>query len=314
MPKSKTLKLINPTELPSSVWLLLLLFYQAPKCLCVCVLWWRALQKRGSVLSQLFLFVKTEYSNWNRHFKIHHLWIMLISAVESFTATVTSQSEHAIDQKFICMSLFLTSIIFYIYMDRVKQSEGCSTPSPLIFEKTWICNYFPSILPHHYLRDLPLSLSFCFFVLLVHQELRFDIHVAAWLRCRRDSCKVLGHLLLLLCFLFTSCTFSSSSFPLLPLPWFILSLLLWGCITELVPASQHVFLYDSHNNHHFLTTKLAMTWHQVSLNLVQGEKRKTVLFFYFHTLKCYILLHIQAHSCSLVSFCQCNSKPLYLSD
>lgn len=44
-------------------------------------------------------------------------------------------------------------------MDPVKQSEGCSSLSLLIFgegekKKRCICNYFPSSLPHHYRRDL----------------------------------------------------------------------------------------------------------------------------------------------------------------
>lgn len=46
----------------------------------------------------------------------------------------------------------------------------------LDLQKRCICNYFPLFLPHHYCTDLPLSLIF---ILVVHQELCFDIHVTA---------------------------------------------------------------------------------------------------------------------------------------
>lgn len=116
-----------------------------------------------------------------------------------------------------------------------------------LWKKRCLCNYFPSPQPHHYLKDLPPSPSGL--VLVVYQELCFDIHVAAWLGCRIDICEVLGRLLLL-CFLFTPCTFSSLSplprqvHPLSFFPFEVIQLTL--CLHR-----KNKFLCDSHNNPRF---------------------------------------------------------------
>lgn len=117
------------------------------------------------------------------------------------------------------------------YIGLVKQPEGCSSlPLSLDLQKRCICNYFPLFLPHHYCTDLPLSLIF---ILVVHQELCFDIHATPWLRCKRDSCEVLGHLLLLMClFHLMHCfhPFLSLSPPILGCCiWHFFSLCSWVC-------------------------------------------------------------------------------------
>lgn len=102
----------------------------------------------------------------------------------------------------------------------------------LDLQKRCICNYFPFFLPHHYCTDLPLSLIF---ILVVHQDLCFDIHVTAWLRCKRDSCEVLGHLLLLMCVFFTSCTAFILSHPILGCCiWHFFGVCSWVCTSNTI--------------------------------------------------------------------------------
>lgn len=118
----------------------------------------------------------------------------------------------------------------------------------LDLQKWCICNYFPLFLPHHYCTDLPLSLIF---ILVVHQELCFDIHVTAWLRCKRDSCEVLGHLLLLMCVFFTLCTAFILSSPLPSLVVVYDTSLV--CVAGFAQASRYgcYTLCGSHNNPQF---------------------------------------------------------------
>lgn len=84
----------------------------------------------------------------------------------------------------------------------VKQSQGCLFPSPWSFENRCICISSPP-LPHRYLRDPH------HFILVVHQDHHFDVHLAACLRCKSGSCEVQGRLLSSE-LLFTQ-TFASSS-------------------------------------------------------------------------------------------------------
>ena len=161
-------------------------------------------------------------------------------------------------------------------MDLVKQSEA-HLLLLWALKKDASAIIFLSLLPS--LPQRPLS----GFVLVVHQERCFDIHVAAWLRCEGDSCKVLGHLLLFLCFLFTSYTFSSLS-PLISCLGSSFQRLLWGCITEFVPASQnpfyviHIIIFSfNHRTHHDILSG--------QIELGEGRKgerengRKTIFFF-----------------------------------
>lgn len=191
--------------------------------------------------------------------KRHHKLYM--KYIKSLSVGACSQAAHK--------NWSVTFSIVHIYMDLLKQSEGFSFPSPLSFEKRYICNYFPSPLPHHYLWDLRLSLSR--FVLVVHQELCFDIHVTAWLRCKRDSCKVLGHLLLLLCFLFTYCTFSFPPLSSLP-PWYILSAAVltwfnWVCVCNIL------LMWFTEQTMYF-TTEHIMTHSQVTLSLMKKGRKE----------------------------------------
>lgn len=152
------------------------------------------------------------------------------------------QSEHVIDQKFVCTCCVITiaSSFTSMWITWGSSQKVARLPLPWSLKKRMNLQIFPfspaSSLPQRS-PSIFISLPLSVFALLVHQVLCFDIHVAAWLRCKRDSCEVLGHLLLLL-------------FPFF-LSWFFLSLLLrlYKC---LCPQDMFFFCkFESHNNQQF---------------------------------------------------------------
>ncbi len=162
-------------------------------------------------------------------------------------------------------------------------------------------------------RRPSVSLSFC---LGCPARASLWYSCAAWLRCKRDCCKALGHFHLLLCFLFTSCTFlSASSALVIPLYCFF-----WA------EFWLHLNIYVIHKITIIcLTAKYIMTCSQVSLSRFKyGRKvgrrlRQCFSFSLTHFLHsevlystAYFILN-HTYACSVVSFSRGNSKARHLS-
>lgn len=156
---------------------------------------------------------------------------------------LTAQTEHAIHQEFIFVFSVASSFTFTWIGWSVQKAAHLPLPWSSKNMHLQLFSLSPaSSLPR---RSSSLSLSlFC--PSCPSKTLCFDIHVAAWLRCKSDTCKVPGHPSPVLSFFFTSCTFHPPLFH----PTLALVHPLQACITEFVPALQHVFFY-SHSHHPF---------------------------------------------------------------